>query len=72
LYRYVSGVETNQYFHANYDCLRTVHTEIRAASDIAGLPELSEQERRVVSALRAVIASPVEIGRGRNRSAPNN
>ena len=65
----VSGVETNQYFHANYDCLRTVHHEIRAAPDIAALPELSEQERRVVSALRAVIASPIEIARGRNRNA---
>lgn len=64
----VSGVETCQYFHANYDCLRTVHYEIRAAPDIAALAELSEQERRVVSALRAVITSPTETGRGRNRN----
>lgn len=65
----VSGVETAQYFHVNYDCLRTVHHEIRAASDIAALPELSEQERRVVSALRAAIANPIEIRRDRNPNA---
>ena len=43
------------FYHANYHCLRPVHHEIRAAPTIHGLADLSNQEQRVVNALRAVV-----------------
>jgi len=57
------------YYHANYDCLRAVHSEIRAAPCIHGLDALSDQERRVVTALRAVVAgAAIGGGSGAGRS----
>jgi pSer/pThr/pTyr-binding forkhead associated (FHA) protein len=46
------------FYHANFDCIRGMHDEIRAADNIDGLSELSDQERRVITALRSVIADP--------------
>ena len=46
------------FYHANFDCIRGMHDEIRAADNIDGLGELSDQERRVITALRSVIADP--------------
>jgi|TARA_B110000503_G_C6856403_1_gene293008 hypothetical protein len=48
----LTGIETNQYFHATPRCLRHMYAEIRVASDISVLPELSEQERRMSIALQ--------------------
>lgn len=68
----ISGVSTVQYFHANYDCLRSVHHEICGASSIAVLPELSEQEKRVVNSLRAVVSNSSDVlsAQRNRRSAP--
>jgi hypothetical protein len=51
----LSGVETDRQFHANYNCSRDFHQEIRNASVVDDLPELSEQEKRVVKTLVDVI-----------------
>jgi pSer/pThr/pTyr-binding forkhead associated (FHA) protein len=47
-----SGVDTDRYFHANYGCLRYFCEEIRDASDVDDLLELSEQEKRIANSLR--------------------
>ena len=51
----VTGV--HEYYHANYDCLRSVHNEIRDATSIQGLDRLSEQERRILTAIASVVTS---------------
>ena len=51
----VTGV--HEYYHANYDCLRSVHNEIRDTASIQGLDRLSEQERRVLTAIASVVTS---------------
>jgi hypothetical protein len=42
------------FYHANFDCIRGMHDEIRAADNIDGLSERSDPERRVITALRSV------------------
>ena len=54
----VTGV--HEYYHANYDCLRSVHNEIRDTTSIQGLDRLSEQERRVLTAITSVVVSRVQ------------
>jgi hypothetical protein len=49
----VTGV--HEYYHANYDCLRSVHNEIRDTTSIQGLDRLSEQERRILTAIASVV-----------------
>ena len=51
----VTGV--HEYYHANYDCLRSVHNEIRDTTSIQGLDRLSEQERRILTAIASVVTS---------------
>ena len=51
----VTGV--HEYYHANYDCLRSVHNEIRDTTSIQGLDRLSEQERRILTSIASVVTS---------------
>lgn len=51
----LSEVETDRHFHVNYNCSRGFHQEIRNAPVVDDLPELSDQEKRVVKNLIDVI-----------------
>ena len=51
----VTGV--HEYYHANYDCLRSVHNEICDTTSIQGLDRLSQQERRILTAIASVVTS---------------
>jgi hypothetical protein len=52
--RRVLATGVQEYYHANYDCLRSVHSEICDISSIQGLDTISEQERRVLTAIASV------------------
>jgi hypothetical protein len=47
--------EVTEYFHPNVSCLSYYKTELRGMLAVEGLADLSEQEQRVVRALRSVI-----------------
>ena len=57
--RRVLATGVQEYYHANYDCLRSVHSEICDISSIQGLDTLSEQERRVLTAITSVVGTRI-------------
>lgn len=58
-----STTEMTDYFHPNFDCLRAHHSELRGMAAVEGLSDLSEQERRVITALRVVLRQDPAVGR---------
>lgn len=53
--RRVLSTGVQEYYHANYDCLRSVHNEICDLSSIRGLDTISEQGRRILTAIASVV-----------------
>ena len=58
-----STTEMTGYFHPNFDCLRSHRPELRGMLAVEGLSDLSEQERRVITALRVVLRQDPAIAR---------
>jgi hypothetical protein len=51
----VGDARTHQYFHTRLRCVGFFRSELRAATDLCGLSELTEQEQRIMSVVKTKV-----------------